>query len=186
MHSRLFRLDFNYTAPPGFDTRRVKDLVPSLVALKPEDHGNSTALKTAAGGKLPSRRGGRTRRQPSKTAGLRESRDISLRGFKISAEVHAAALSTVCDEATHASTLETMLLPFCCTTWNLYGVQKYSRWEKCRAVASWRQAQHFCTPGQSRQKFHYTGRRPLTRTQAVPQTTRTPRQKIKSHLRQPL
>jgi len=30
-------------------TRKVKDLVSSLVALKPEDHGNSTALKIAAG-----------------------------------------------------------------------------------------------------------------------------------------
>ena len=52
MHSRLFQLDFNYTEPPGFDTRKVEDMVLSLVALKPEDHGNSTALKIATGGKL--------------------------------------------------------------------------------------------------------------------------------------
>jgi structural maintenance of chromosome 2 len=40
------------TPPPGFDTRKVKGLVASLLALKPEDHGKSTALEIAAGGKL--------------------------------------------------------------------------------------------------------------------------------------
>ena len=40
------------TPPPGFDTRKVKGLVATLLALKPEDHGKSTALEIAAGGKL--------------------------------------------------------------------------------------------------------------------------------------
>ena len=52
MRSRLSQLDFNYNPPPGFDTRKVKGLVASLLALKPEDHGKSTALEIAAGGKL--------------------------------------------------------------------------------------------------------------------------------------
>jgi len=52
VRSRLPQLDFNYTPPPGFDTRKVKGLVASLLALKPEDHGKSTALEIAAGGKL--------------------------------------------------------------------------------------------------------------------------------------
>ena len=52
MRSRLSQLDFNYSPPPGFDTRKVKGLVASLLALKPEDHGKSTALEIAAGGKL--------------------------------------------------------------------------------------------------------------------------------------
>lgn len=52
VRSRLSQLDFNYTPPPGFDTRKVKGLVASLLALKPEDHGKSTALEIAAGGKL--------------------------------------------------------------------------------------------------------------------------------------
>jgi hypothetical protein len=52
VRSRLPRLDFNYTPPPGFDTRKVKGLVASLLVLKPEDHGKSTALEMAAGGKL--------------------------------------------------------------------------------------------------------------------------------------
>ena len=47
MRSRLSQLDFTYTPPPGFDTRKVKDLVASLLALKPEDHGKSTALEIA-------------------------------------------------------------------------------------------------------------------------------------------
>ncbi|KAH9979381.1 condensin complex subunit SMC2 [Lactifluus volemus] len=42
VRSRLSQLDFNYTPPPGFDVRK----------LKPEDHGKSTALEIAAGGKL--------------------------------------------------------------------------------------------------------------------------------------
>jgi SMC proteins Flexible Hinge Domain len=50
--SRLSQLDFNYTPPPGFDVRKVKGLVASLLELKPEDHGKSTALEIAAGGKL--------------------------------------------------------------------------------------------------------------------------------------
>ncbi|KAI0264934.1 condensin complex subunit SMC2 [Gloeopeniophorella convolvens] len=52
VRSRLSQLDFNYTPPPGFDTRKVKGLVATLLALKPEDHGKSTALEIAAGGKL--------------------------------------------------------------------------------------------------------------------------------------
>ena len=52
MRSRHSQLDFNYTPPPGFDTRKVKGLVATLLALKPEDHGKSTALEIAAGGKL--------------------------------------------------------------------------------------------------------------------------------------
>ena len=52
VRSRLSQLDFNYTPPPGFDTRKVKGLVVSLLALKPEDHGKSTALEISAGGKL--------------------------------------------------------------------------------------------------------------------------------------
>jgi structural maintenance of chromosome 2 len=52
VRSRLSQLDFNYTPPPNFDARKVKGLVASLLALKPEDHGKSTALEIAAGGKL--------------------------------------------------------------------------------------------------------------------------------------
>ncbi|KAH9957622.1 hypothetical protein BC827DRAFT_1385516 [Russula dissimulans] len=52
VRSRLPQLDFNYTPPPGFDTRKVKGLIASFLALKPEDHGKSTALEIAAGGKL--------------------------------------------------------------------------------------------------------------------------------------
>jgi structural maintenance of chromosome 2 len=52
VRSRLSQLDFTYTPPPGFDTRKVKGLVASLLALKPEDRGKSTALEIAAGGKL--------------------------------------------------------------------------------------------------------------------------------------
>ena len=52
MRSRISQLDFTYTPPPGFDTRKVKGLVASLLALKPKDHGKSTALEIAAGGKL--------------------------------------------------------------------------------------------------------------------------------------
>ncbi|KAI0067407.1 condensin complex subunit SMC2 [Artomyces pyxidatus] len=50
---RLSQLDFNYTVPsPGFDPRKVKGLVASLISLKPEDYNKSTALEIAAGGKL--------------------------------------------------------------------------------------------------------------------------------------
>jgi hypothetical protein len=49
---RLSHLDFNYTPLPGFDTRNVKGLVASLLALKPEDHGKSNTLEINAGGKL--------------------------------------------------------------------------------------------------------------------------------------
>jgi hypothetical protein len=52
VRSRLSQLDFNYTPPPGFDTRKVKGLVATLLALKPEDHGKSTTLEITAGGKL--------------------------------------------------------------------------------------------------------------------------------------
>ncbi|KAI0289102.1 condensin complex subunit SMC2 [Russula brevipes] len=47
-----FPARFQLHPPPGFDTRKVKGLVASLLALKPEDHGKSTALEIAAGGKL--------------------------------------------------------------------------------------------------------------------------------------
>ncbi|KAI0052778.1 condensin complex subunit SMC2 [Auriscalpium vulgare] len=50
---RLSQLDFNYSLPsPNFDTRKVKGLVASLISLKSEDYGKSTALEIAAGGKL--------------------------------------------------------------------------------------------------------------------------------------
>ncbi|KAI0296748.1 condensin complex subunit SMC2 [Multifurca ochricompacta] len=52
VRSKLSQLDFNYSPPPGFDARKVKGLVASLLALKPEDQGKSTALEIAAGGKL--------------------------------------------------------------------------------------------------------------------------------------
>jgi structural maintenance of chromosome 2 len=52
VRSRLSQVGFNYTPQLGFDTRKVKDLVASLLALKPEDHGKSTALEITAGGKL--------------------------------------------------------------------------------------------------------------------------------------
>jgi structural maintenance of chromosome 2 len=38
VRSRLSQLDFNYALPPGFDTRKVKGLVASLLVFKPEDH----------------------------------------------------------------------------------------------------------------------------------------------------
>lgn len=50
--SRLSQLDFNYTLKPGFDARKVKGLVASLLALGPENHEKSTALEFAASGKL--------------------------------------------------------------------------------------------------------------------------------------
>ena len=52
MRSRLSQLDFTYMPPPGFNMRKVKGLGTSLFALKPEDHGKSTALEIVAGGKL--------------------------------------------------------------------------------------------------------------------------------------
>ena len=54
MRSRLSQTDVTYTPPPGFDTRKIKGLVGSLLSLtlKPEDHGKTTALEIAAGGKL--------------------------------------------------------------------------------------------------------------------------------------
>ena len=89
MRSRLSQLGFNYTPSPGFDTRKVKD----LLALKPEDHGKSTALEIAAGGKLYNvvvedervgkdllERGGMKKR----VAFISSNR---IRAFKISAEV---------------------------------------------------------------------------------------------------
>jgi len=48
VHSRVSQLDFNYTPPPRFDTWKVNGLIASLLALRPEDHGKSTALKIAA------------------------------------------------------------------------------------------------------------------------------------------
>jgi structural maintenance of chromosome 2 len=52
VRSRFSQLDFNYTPPPGFDTRKVKGLVASLLALNSEDHDKSSALEISAGGKL--------------------------------------------------------------------------------------------------------------------------------------
>jgi structural maintenance of chromosome 2 len=50
---RLSSLDFNFDSPsPNFDRSKVKGLVASLVALKPEDYNKSTALEITAGGKL--------------------------------------------------------------------------------------------------------------------------------------
>ena len=48
MGSWLFRLDFTYTPPPGFDMRKIKGLVASLLALKAEDHGKGMTLEIAA------------------------------------------------------------------------------------------------------------------------------------------
>jgi hypothetical protein len=52
VRSRLSQLHFNYTPKPGFDAQKVKGLVASLLALKPENHEKSTALEFAASGKL--------------------------------------------------------------------------------------------------------------------------------------
>jgi structural maintenance of chromosome 2 len=52
VRSRLSQLNFNYTPPPGFDTRKVKGLVATLLVLKPKDHGKSTMLEITAGSKL--------------------------------------------------------------------------------------------------------------------------------------
>ena len=52
MRLRVSHLDLIYPRPPGFDTWKVEGIVASLFALKPEDHGKSTALEIAPGGKL--------------------------------------------------------------------------------------------------------------------------------------
>jgi hypothetical protein len=44
VRSRLSQLNFSYTSPPEFDTRKVKGLDASLLVLKPEDHRKRTAL----------------------------------------------------------------------------------------------------------------------------------------------
>jgi structural maintenance of chromosome 2 len=93
VRSRLSQLDFTYTPLLGFDTRKVKGLVASLLALKPEDYGKSTALEIAAGGKLYNVVVGDQRtsaRNSSNGAGsrkaLRSSRRIKIRAFKITTE----------------------------------------------------------------------------------------------------
>jgi structural maintenance of chromosome 2 len=98
VRSRLSQVDFNYTPQLGFDTRKVKDLVASLLALKPEDHGKSTALEIAAGCKCttPSWRTNAWVRTSSSEVGSRSASLIPLnnniRAFKISAEVCAAPI----------------------------------------------------------------------------------------------
>jgi structural maintenance of chromosome 2 len=52
MRLRRSQLDFNYTSPPVFDTRKVKGLVASLLTLKPEGHGECMALEIVAADKL--------------------------------------------------------------------------------------------------------------------------------------
>jgi hypothetical protein len=52
VRSRLSQLHFKYTPKPGFDARKVKGLVASLLALKPENHEKSTAFEFATSGKL--------------------------------------------------------------------------------------------------------------------------------------
>ena len=95
VRSRLSQLDFTYTPPPGFDSRKVKGLVASLLALKPEDHGKSTALEIAAGGKLynvvvEDERAGK---ELLERGGIKKRVTLiplnKIRAFKISAEVRA-------------------------------------------------------------------------------------------------
>ena len=96
MRSRLSQLDFNYTPPPGFDTRKVKGLVGSLLALKPEDHGKSTALEIAAGGKLYNVivEDERVGKDLLERGGMRKRVTLiplnKIRAFKISSEVRVA------------------------------------------------------------------------------------------------
>ena len=52
MLSRPSQLDFDYTSPPEFDTRKVKSLVASHLALNPEDHSKGIVLGVTTGGKL--------------------------------------------------------------------------------------------------------------------------------------
>ena len=48
MRSWLSQLDFAYKPPPGFGTRKIKGLVASLLAPKPEDHRKGMGFKIAA------------------------------------------------------------------------------------------------------------------------------------------
>jgi chromosome segregation ATPase len=96
VRSRLSQLDFNYTPPPGFDTRKVKGLVASLLALKPEDHGKSTALEIAAGGKLYNVvvEDERVGKDLLERGGIRKRVTLiplnKIRAFKLSAEVRCS------------------------------------------------------------------------------------------------
>ncbi len=99
MRSRLSQLDFNYTPPPGFDTRKVKGLVASLLALKPEDYGKSTALEIAAGGKLYNVivEDERVGKDLLERGGIKKRVTLvplnKIRAFKLSAEVRSTFLS---------------------------------------------------------------------------------------------
>ena len=101
VRSRLSQLDFNYTPPPGFDTRKVKGLVASLLALKPEDHGKSTALEIAAGGKLYNVvvEDERVGKDLLERGGIRKRVTLiplnKIRAFKLSAEVCPSPLLSV-------------------------------------------------------------------------------------------
>jgi hypothetical protein len=96
VRARLSQLDFNYTPPPGFDTRKVKGLVASLLALKPEDHGKSTALEIAAGGKLYNVvvEDERVGKDLLERGGIRKRVTLiplnKIRAFKLSAEVRCS------------------------------------------------------------------------------------------------
>ena len=93
MRSRHSQLDFNYTPPAGFDTRKVKGLVAMLLALSPEDHGISTALEIAAGGKLYNIvvEVERVGKDPLERGGIQKRLTLipfnKIRAFKLSAEV---------------------------------------------------------------------------------------------------
>ena len=93
------RLDFNYTPRAGFDMRKVKGLVTSLLTLN-EDHGKSTALEIAAGGKLYNVvvEGERVSKDLLEHDGIKKHVTLVLLNkvcaFKISAEVRAVAVST--------------------------------------------------------------------------------------------
>ncbi|KZT55562.1 condensin complex subunit SMC2 [Calocera cornea HHB12733] len=52
LRSKLSSLEFNYTPPANFDTRKVHGLVAKLVNLPASSHASSTALEIAAGGRL--------------------------------------------------------------------------------------------------------------------------------------
>lgn len=93
MRSRLSQLDFNYTPPPRFDMHKVKGLVASLLVLKPKDHGKSTALEIAAGGKLYNVvvEDKHVGRDLLEHGGIKKRMALiplsKIRGFKLSAEV---------------------------------------------------------------------------------------------------
>ena len=113
MRSRLSQLDFNYSPPPGFDTRKVKGLVASLLALKPEDHGKSTALEIAAGGKLYNVvvEDERVGKDLLERGGIKKRVTLiplnKIRAFKLSAEVrptHPLSLRLLTADANHPET----------------------------------------------------------------------------------